>query len=67
MEAYEAFNSEKANMVETCEADHEVTLNCEHSWVTWCPKHDIISVASHDSHLIEVYRIENKMEKVVSS
>ena len=67
MEAYEIFNAERANMVETCEADHEIELKCEKSWVSWCPSHDIIAIASHASHLIEVYRIENKMDKVVQS
>ena len=67
MEAYEVFDAERANMVETCEADHEVDLKCEQSWVSWCPSHDIIGIVSHASHLIEVYRIENKMDKVVSA
>ena len=67
MEAYEVFNAERANMVETCEADHEINLTCDQSWVSWCPSHDIIGIASQDSHLVEVYRIENKMEKVVSA
>lgn len=67
MEVYEVFKAEKANMVESTEADHEIELKCDDSWVSWCPSHDIIGVASKTSHLVEVYRIENKMEKVVSA
>ena len=66
MEAYEVFSAERANMVESSEADHEIELKCDQTWVSWCPSHDIIGVASKTSHLVEVYRIENKMEKVVS-
>lgn len=35
--------------------------------MVWCPSHDIIAVFSANSHLIEVYRIENKMERVAQS
>ena len=64
--AYEVFNAERGNMVQTYNADHELQLPCEQSWVSWCPSHDIITIASHQSHLIEVYRIENEMDKVAS-
>ena len=29
MEAYEVFNAEKKNLEETCEADHEIELQCD--------------------------------------
>ena len=67
MEAYDIFNAERGNIDETCEADHELELKFDDSWVAWCPSRDIIGVVSRSSHLIEVFRIEERMEKVFSA
>ena len=66
-EAYEVFNAERLSMEETCKADHELELKCEHSKVAWYPSHDIVAIYSQASHLLEVYRIEAELERVVSA
>ena len=65
--AYAVFDAERVNMIENCEADHQIDLKNDQSWVSWCPTNDIIGVASKNSHLVEVYRLENKVERLVSS
>ena len=66
-EAYEVFNAERLSMEERCKADHELELKCERSRVAWCPSHDIVAIYSQVSHLLEVYRIEAELERVVSA
>ena len=66
-EAYEVFNAERLSMEERCKADHELELQCEQSSVAWCPSHDIVAISSNNSHLLEVYRIEAELERVVSA
>ena len=54
-------------MEERCKADHELELKCDQTSVTWCPSHDLIAIFSQVSHLLEVYRIEAELDKVVSA